>query len=100
MPYSDLYSFPTRRSSDLAKMLDLDYPGGPHIAKLAEQGNSGRFTFPRPMVDRPGLDFSFSGLKTYTLNTVAAHAQADGLPDRSEEHTSELKSRPHLVCRL
>src|SRR5690554_76000 len=64
-----------------AKMLDLDYPGGPHIAKLAEQGKSGRFTFPRPMVDRPGLDFSFSGLKTYTLNTVAAHAQADGLPD-------------------
>jgi N6-L-threonylcarbamoyladenine synthase len=64
-----------------AKMLDLDYPGGPHIARLAEQGVSGRFEFPRPMVDRPGLDFSFSGLKTYTLNTVAAHAQADGLPD-------------------
>ncbi|WP_027330302.1 tRNA (adenosine(37)-N6)-threonylcarbamoyltransferase complex transferase subunit TsaD [Marinimicrobium agarilyticum] len=64
-----------------AKMLDLDYPGGPHIAKLAERGRPGRFTFPRPMVDRPGLDFSFSGLKTYTLNTVAEHAQADGLPD-------------------
>ncbi|WP_347332046.1 tRNA (adenosine(37)-N6)-threonylcarbamoyltransferase complex transferase subunit TsaD [Marinimicrobium locisalis] len=64
-----------------AKMLDLDYPGGPHIAKLAERGVPGRFTFPRPMVDRPGLDFSFSGLKTYTLNTVAEHAQADGLPD-------------------
>lgn len=64
-----------------AKMLDLDYPGGPQVAKLAEQGNPERFTFPRPMVDRPGLDFSFSGLKTYTLNTVAAHAQANGLPD-------------------
>lgn len=64
-----------------AKMLDLDYPGGPHIAKLAERGRAGRFKFPRPMVDRPGLDFSFSGLKTYTLNTVAEHAQADGLPD-------------------
>jgi len=64
-----------------AKMLDLDYPGGPHIAKLAERGEPGRFKFPRPMVDRPGLDFSFSGLKTYTLNTVAAHALADGLPD-------------------
>lgn len=64
-----------------AKMLDLDYPGGPHIAKLAERGRAGRFTFPRPMVDRPGLDFSFSGLKTYTLNTVAEHARADGLPD-------------------
>ncbi|WP_111640995.1 tRNA (adenosine(37)-N6)-threonylcarbamoyltransferase complex transferase subunit TsaD [Marinimicrobium alkaliphilum] len=64
-----------------AKMLDLDYPGGPHIARLAERGTPGRFTFPRPMVDRPGLDFSFSGLKTYTLNTVAEHAQVDGLPD-------------------
>ncbi len=64
-----------------AKMLDLDYPGGPLIAKLAEQGQDGRFEFPRPMVDRPGLQFSFSGLKTYTLNTVAEHALADGLPD-------------------
>jgi len=64
-----------------AKMLDLDYPGGPNIAKLAAQGKPGRFTFPRPMTDRPGLDFSFSGLKTYTLNTVSAHAQANGLPD-------------------
>src|SRR5690606_8702752 len=44
-----------------AKMLDLDYPGGPQIARLAERGMPGRFVFPRPMVDRPGLDFSFSG---------------------------------------
>ncbi|MDQ2077579.1 tRNA (adenosine(37)-N6)-threonylcarbamoyltransferase complex transferase subunit TsaD [Marinimicrobium sp. ABcell2] len=65
-----------------AKMLDLDYPGGPQIAKLAQQGRAGRFTFPRPMVDRPGLDFSFSGLKTHTLNTVAEHAGPDGLPDQ------------------
>ncbi len=64
-----------------AKMLDLDYPGGPQVASLAEQGTPGRFVFPRPMVDRPGLDFSFSGLKTFTLNTVATHAQANGLPD-------------------
>lgn len=64
-----------------AKMLDLDYPGGPQIAKLAEQGTEGRFKFPRPMVDRPGLDFSFSGLKTATLTTVNAHKQANGLPD-------------------
>lgn len=64
-----------------AKMLDLDYPGGPQIAKLAEQGNEGRFKFPRPMVDRPGLDFSFSGLKTATLTTVNANKQANGLPD-------------------
>lgn len=65
-----------------AKMLDLDYPGGPEIAKLAKQGDPKRFTFPRPMVDRPGLDFSFSGLKTFTLNTVAKHAEADGLPNQ------------------
>ncbi len=53
-----------------AKMMNLPYPGGPHIARIAKQGTEGRFKFPRPMVDRPGLDFSFSGLKTYTLNTV------------------------------
>ena len=60
-----------------AKMLGQPYPGGPHIARLAEQGQSGRFDFPRPMVNRPGLDFSFSGLKTYTLNTVEA-CRVDG----------------------
>src|SRR5690606_8701514 len=47
-----------------AKLMGLNYPGGPEIAKLAEQGTPGRFVFPRPMTDRPGLDFSFSGLKT------------------------------------
>lgn len=51
-----------------AKMLGLRYPGGPEIAKLAEQGVSGRFKLPRPMTDRPGLEFSFSGLKTSVLN--------------------------------
>ncbi|HEY5647151.1 MAG TPA: tRNA (adenosine(37)-N6)-threonylcarbamoyltransferase complex transferase subunit TsaD [Pseudomonadales bacterium] len=56
-----------------AKMLGLDYPGGPALARCAESGDPGRFTFPRPMTDRPGLDFSFSGLKTFTLNTVTAH---------------------------
>ncbi|WP_252273444.1 tRNA (adenosine(37)-N6)-threonylcarbamoyltransferase complex transferase subunit TsaD [Pseudomonas subflava] len=52
-----------------AKLMGLRYPGGPEIARLAESGSPGRFTFPRPMTDRPGLDFSFSGLKTFTLNT-------------------------------
>ncbi|MBN2646371.1 MAG: tRNA (adenosine(37)-N6)-threonylcarbamoyltransferase complex transferase subunit TsaD [Thiotrichales bacterium] len=52
-----------------AKLLELGYPGGPEVSKLAMQGRSDRYTFPRPMVDRPGLDLSFSGLKTYTLNT-------------------------------
>ncbi len=55
-----------------AKMLGLGYPGGPALAKLAESGVPGRFKFPRPMTDRPGLDFSFSGLKTHTLTTLAA----------------------------
>lgn len=53
-----------------AKLLGLGYPGGPALARLAEQGTSGRFTFPRPMTDRPGVDFSFSGLKTAILNAV------------------------------
>jgi N6-L-threonylcarbamoyladenine synthase len=57
-----------------AKMLELGYPGGPHLARCAENGDPQRFRFPRPMTDRPGLDFSFSGLKTYTLNTVNEHA--------------------------
>jgi N6-L-threonylcarbamoyladenine synthase len=50
-----------------AKMLGLPYPGGAALAELAESGHSGRFSFPRPMLDRPGVDFSFSGLKTAAL---------------------------------
>src|SRR5210317_1359328 len=51
-----------------AKLLGLGYPGGPALARLAEHGDPDRFSFPRPMTDRPGLDFSFSGLKTHTRN--------------------------------
>jgi N6-L-threonylcarbamoyladenine synthase len=65
-----------------AKMMGLPYPGGPHIARLALEGDPDRFDFPRPMVNRPGLDFSFSGLKTYTLNTVEACRAEGGLSDR------------------
>lgn len=65
-----------------AKMMGLNYPGGPAIAKLAGQGKTGRFKFPRPMVNRPGLDFSFSGLKTFTRNTIA---------DCIEEHGEMLE---------
>ncbi len=57
----------------VGKMLGLPYPGGPRVAALAEQGTSGNFVFPRPMVNRPGLDFSFSGLKTFVRNTIEAH---------------------------
>jgi N6-L-threonylcarbamoyladenine synthase len=55
-----------------AKLLGLGYPGGPALARLAEKGRAERFHFPRPMTDRPGLDFSFSGLKTHALNVLAA----------------------------
>ncbi|MFK5912944.1 MAG: tRNA (adenosine(37)-N6)-threonylcarbamoyltransferase complex transferase subunit TsaD [Woeseiaceae bacterium] len=60
-----------------AKMLGLAYPGGPAVAKLAEKGEKGKYKFPRPMCDRPGLDFSFSGLKTFTLNTINKSDKSD-----------------------
>ncbi|EEP97583.1 O-sialoglycoprotein endopeptidase, partial [Yersinia ruckeri ATCC 29473] len=60
-----------------AKLLGLDYPGGPMLSRMAQQGNSTRFTFPRPMTDRPGLDFSFSGLKTFAANTIRANDNDD-----------------------
>ena len=60
-----------------AKLLGLGYPGGPALAALAEQGASGVYKFPRPMVDRPGLDFSFSGLKTFALNTMQKAAETE-----------------------
>ncbi len=67
-----------------AKMLGLDYPGGPRIAALARQGTPGRFRFPRPMTDRPGLDLSFSGLKTYTLNTTEQLRNEQGLDQQGK----------------
>jgi N6-L-threonylcarbamoyladenine synthase len=65
-----------------AKLLGLGYPGGPALAALAEEGNPERFTFPRPMTDRPGLDFSFSGLKTFALNTLSG--LEDGRQDKAD----------------
>ena len=60
-----------------ATVLGLSYPGGPALAALAREGVAGRFTFPRPMTNRPGLDFSFSGLKTFALNTWRDCGQTD-----------------------
>jgi N6-L-threonylcarbamoyladenine synthase len=60
-----------------AKMLGLPYPGGAALARLAEAGRSGRFVFPRPMLDRPGLEFSFSGLKTAALVALRGRALDD-----------------------
>ena len=60
-----------------AKMMGLPYPGGPQLAKLAEGGTPGVFRFARPMTDRPGLDFSFSGLKTQVLLAWRNSDQSD-----------------------
>jgi len=60
-----------------AKIMGLGYPGGPELAKLAQGGRQGVYRFPRPMTDRPGLDFSFSGLKTYALNTFNNSAKSE-----------------------
>ncbi len=64
-----------------AKLLGLPYPGGPELAKLAQAGNAKRFDFPRPMLDRPGLEFSFSGLKTAVSLAVKERAGAGSLDD-------------------
>lgn len=67
-----------------AKMMDLPYPGGPHISKLAQNGDATRFKFPRPMTDRPGLDFSFSGLKTFARNTIMKCQEESGLTEQDK----------------
>lgn len=66
-----------------AKMLGLGYPGGPIISELALKGETDRYKFPRPMVNRPGLDMSFSGLKTFVLNTWMAS-------DKSEQTKADV----------
>ncbi len=60
-----------------AKLLGLGYPGGPALAHLAHSGDPARFHFPRPMTNRPGLDFSFSGLKTFAVNTMQTQGDDD-----------------------
>lgn len=74
----------------VAKMLGLPYPGGPAVAALAEQGEPGYYDFPRPMVNRPGLDFSFSGLKTYVLNTVQTELEATNGDTLSEQTKANI----------
>ncbi len=82
-----------------AKMMGLPYPGGPSLAKLATQGTPDRYRFPRPMVDRPGLDFSFSGLKTYTRNTIEA-AQSKGALDQQTKADISLAFEQAVVSTL
>jgi N6-L-threonylcarbamoyladenine synthase len=64
-----------------AKLLGLPYPGGPELARLAEQGRAGVFEFPRPMLDRAGFEFSFSGLKTAVMLAVREAEHAGAAPD-------------------
>jgi N6-L-threonylcarbamoyladenine synthase len=72
-----------------AKMLGEPYPGGPHVARLAESGNPQRYEFPRPMVAKPGLDFSFSGLKTHTLTTLEEAGGREGV---------DAQTRADIAC--
>ncbi len=65
-----------------AKLLGLGYPGGPALAECAKAGREGIYRFPRPMLDRPGVDFSFSGLKTFTLTTWQRSSQT--LQDKAD----------------
>ena len=64
------------------KLLGLGYPGGPALAKLAETGDDEHYALPRPMVNRPGYDFSFSGLKTAVMLEVQKAEQAGALDSR------------------
>ncbi len=74
-----------------AKLLGLPYPGGPELAQLAQRGDPARYCFPRPMTDRPGVDFSFSGLKTFALNTLQREVLAAG-EVRDEEAVLQTKA--------
>ncbi|MCX7120537.1 MAG: tRNA (adenosine(37)-N6)-threonylcarbamoyltransferase complex transferase subunit TsaD [Gammaproteobacteria bacterium] len=60
-----------------AKLMGLDYPGGPALAKLALKGDPQKFHFPRPMLNRPGLEFSFSGLKTAAMQAFSQSDKSD-----------------------
>ncbi len=67
-----------------AKLLGLPYPGGPELAAIAKKGVAGRWVFPRPMVRHPGLEFSFSGLKTFALNTI------NGIGDINDQDKADI----------
>ena len=84
----------------VATLLGLPYPGGPALAALARKGDPGRFRFPRPMTDRPGLDFSFSGLKTFALNTlVGGHRDEQFLADVARAFEDAVVDTLVIKCR-
>lgn len=81
-----------------AKLLGLPYPGGPELARLAELGTPGRFKFPRPMTDRPGLDFSFSGLKTAVLTALPKDADAQTRADLARGFEDAVTETLAIKC--
>lgn len=81
-----------------AKLLGLPYPGGPQLAKLAEKGRPGRYKFARPMTDRPGLDFSFSGLKTAVLTTLPAGADEQTKADIAQAFQEAVTDTLAIKC--
>lgn len=82
-----------------AKLLGLAYPGGPHLAALAERGRPGVFRFPRPLTDRPGLDFSFSGLKTAVVVALRNHGPLDEQARADAAHAFEAAVVETLVIK-
>ena len=83
-----------------AKLLGLGYPGGPPLERLAQSGRAGRYRFPRPMTDRPGLDFSFSGLKTHTLMTLRqAGPDPDTRADIARAFLEAVVDTLYIKCR-
>jgi len=82
-----------------AKLLGLPYPGGPQLAKLAESGKPGRFRFTRPMTDRPGLEFSFSGLKTAVLTALPRDADTQTRADLALAFEEAVTDTLAIKCR-
>ena len=81
-----------------AKALGLPYPGGPALAELAESGDEQRFRLPRPMTDRPGLDFSFSGLKTALVTAIPDPADARDRADLAAAFQAAAVDTLRIKC--
>lgn len=80
-----------------AKLLGLGYPGGPELAALAQSGDAARFDLPRPLLHRPGFDFSFSGLKTAVLNQLQKACKAAGV-DTADASVLDPQTRADLAA--
>ena len=82
-----------------AKLLGLDYPGGPMLSHIAQRGVAGRYTFPRPMTDSIGLNLSFSGIKTFAANTIRASADdAQTYADVAREFEDAIVDTLTIKC--